>query len=356
MSELNFSALSSFIAAVKNGSGEAAQAFQRTFDTSVSFSAGSGGQYLSGTLREPLNSPALALLLGCGDEGIAIIIPKSTGLIPEWCDHPDATGKSKLSTFAQELGMNLLPDDFFPETFEAAVLHNATENLIDAVPGSNAGYLDLEMRSPTGTGGTGYLIWPLTRPAKLLVEKQVIETESIPPPPNVGGAPPHFVGDGAPNYDPFNSPEFGLSGLEHSTFGEFEKSRTLDDLPGYGRSILKVRISVAAVLARTRKPIKSVLELGVGSVIQFDKSCDEFLEIEVGQVVTIGKAEAVKVGEKFGFRISSIILPEERFRKVEVRHAGEYRVKPDLPQIIGKSPLRSFEIPKMKTKQQSSEK
>ena len=120
--------------------------------------------------------------------------------------------------------------------------------------------------------------------------------------------------------------------------------RRFEDLPGYARSVLKVKVPVATILARAKKPIKTVLELGVGSIIQFDKSCDEMLDIEVGQTIVIAAAEAVKVGDKFGFRVSSVTLPEERFRRVEVRREGEYNVKLDSPQIIGKAPIKSFDI------------
>ncbi|MDR0326893.1 MAG: FliM/FliN family flagellar motor switch protein, partial [Planctomycetaceae bacterium] len=130
---------------------------------------------------------------------------------------------------------------------------------------------------------------------------------------------PHFVGSGAPQH------------------------HRLEDLPGYTRSVLKVKVPVATILARGRKPIKTILELGIGSVIQFDKSCDEMLEIEVGQTIVIATAEAVKVGDKFGFRISTVTLPDERFRLVEVRREGEYRVKSDSPQVIGKAPIKSFD-------------
>ena len=88
--------------------------------------------------------------------------------------------------------------------------------------------------------------------------------------------------------------------------------RRLEDLPGYARNALKVKVPVATILARAKKPIKTVLELGVGSIIQFEKSYDEMLEIEVGQSIVIASAEAVKVGDKFGFRISTVALPEDR--------------------------------------------
>jgi flagellar motor switch protein FliM len=61
------------------------------------------------------------------------------------------------------------------------------------------------------------------------------------------------------------------------------------------------------------------MELGPGSIIQFEKSCEEMLELDVGgQAVATG--EAVKVGDKFGLRIHSIVLPEERF--APLRAAG----------------------------------
>ena len=152
----------------------------------------------------------------------------------------------------------------------------------------------------------------------------------------MGNAPPTFGGQ----TDPFATQAFGTPNFVGS--GVPQRHR-LEDLPGYARSALKVKIPVATVLARARKPIKTILELGVGSIIQFDKSCDELLEVEAGQSIVIATAEAVKVGDKFGCRINSVVLPEERFRIVEVRREGEYHVKSDSPQIIGKAPIKSFD-------------
>jgi flagellar motor switch/type III secretory pathway protein FliN len=154
----------------------------------------------------------------------------------------------------------------------------------------------------------------------------------------MGGA-PSFGGQA----DPFAGANFGTPNFVGSGNSGIPKHHRLEDLPGYARSVLKVKIPVATILARARKPIKTVLELGVGSIIQFDKSCEEMLEIEVGQSIVVATAEAVKVGDKFGFRISAVTLPEERFRRVEVRREGEYLGKSDSPQIIGKAPIKSFD-------------
>jgi flagellar motor switch/type III secretory pathway protein FliN len=87
-------------------------------------------------------------------------------------------------------------------------------------------------------------------------------------------------------------------------------------LPEYTQSLLHVRVPVVVMLARKRQTLGRIVELGPGSIIQFEKSCEEMLELEAGgQPIALG--EAVKVGDKFGLRITSIILPDERFKPVE---------------------------------------
>lgn len=75
---------------------------------------------------------------------------------------------------------------------------------------------------------------------------------------------------------------------------------------------------VTVTLAVKKQPIGTILQLGMGSIIQFEKSCEETLELEVNGH-PIAEGEAVKVGEKFGLRISALILPEEQFKPVQPR-------------------------------------
>ena len=88
--------------------------------------------------------------------------------------------------------------------------------------------------------------------------------------------------------------------------------RSSQELPSYSRSLLRIRVPVRVTLASKKLLVSSIVELGQGSLIQFDKPCEELLELEVGgQKIALG--EAVKVGDKFGLRLSSVVLPEERF-------------------------------------------
>lgn len=89
----------------------------------------------------------------------------------------------------------------------------------------------------------------------------------------------------------------------------------LEDLPRYSRSLLKIRIPVVVTLAQKRLSLRRILEWGPGALIQFDKSCEELLELSAGgHPIALG--EAVKVGDKFGLRITSMLLPGERFQPV----------------------------------------
>lgn len=86
-------------------------------------------------------------------------------------------------------------------------------------------------------------------------------------------------------------------------------------LPEYSRSLLRIKVPVTVTLATSKQTIGTITELVPGSIVQFDKLCDETLSLEVGgQTVAVG--ETVKVGDKFGLRLTSMATPGERFRTV----------------------------------------
>ena len=91
--------------------------------------------------------------------------------------------------------------------------------------------------------------------------------------------------------------------------------RTGRRLPPYTRSLLRIRVPVRVTLAEKRQPLGRIIELSPGAILQFDKSCEEMLDLFVGDR-PIACGEAVKVGDKFGLRITSITPPQERFHAV----------------------------------------
>jgi flagellar motor switch protein FliN/FliY len=89
-------------------------------------------------------------------------------------------------------------------------------------------------------------------------------------------------------------------------------------LPAYTRSLLRVPVPVVVTLAAAPHAVQKVLEIGPGALLLFKKPCDEPLSLSVGDH-EIAVGEAVKVGEKFGLRITSMVLPDERFERLAGR-------------------------------------
>ncbi|ACX53095.1 CheC, inhibitor of MCP methylation / FliN fusion protein [Ammonifex degensii KC4] len=77
--------------------------------------------------------------------------------------------------------------------------------------------------------------------------------------------------------------------------------------------ILDIPLKVSVVLGRTRRPIKEILGLGPGSILELDALADEPVEILVNGVL-VARGEVVVVEENFGVRITSIVTPQERLR------------------------------------------
>src|SRR2546421_2871381 len=101
-------------------------------------------------------------------------------------------------------------------------------------------------------------------------------------------------------------------GAPQAAVGEdYELAQRLAQLPAYARSLLRIEVPVVVTLAKTRQPVSRVLELAPGTILHFSKAFDEPLTVSVsGCDVAVG--EAVKVGDKFGLRIASMVMPEEK--------------------------------------------
>ncbi|MFW6170466.1 MAG: FliM/FliN family flagellar motor switch protein [Planctomycetota bacterium] len=105
-------------------------------------------------------------------------------------------------------------------------------------------------------------------------------------------------------------------------------------LPAYSRSLLKIRLPVTVTLATSRTSVGRVLELVPGSILQFKKTCDETLSLEVNGY-RVAEGETVKVGDKFGLRITSMVLPEERFGPVKGTGKGHHSDRDDTGEPAG---------------------
>ena len=88
--------------------------------------------------------------------------------------------------------------------------------------------------------------------------------------------------------------------------------------PGAGNDInmvLDIPVQVTVELGRKRMPIKQVLQLAQGSVVELDARAGEPMDVLVNGYL-IARGEVVVVNDKFGVRLTDIITPSERMRRL----------------------------------------
>lgn len=79
--------------------------------------------------------------------------------------------------------------------------------------------------------------------------------------------------------------------------------------------ILDIPLMLSAQLGSTRMLIKDLLQLGPGSIVELDKLAGEPLEVLVNERL-VARGEVVMVNEKFGIRLTDVISPTERVKKL----------------------------------------
>lgn len=80
--------------------------------------------------------------------------------------------------------------------------------------------------------------------------------------------------------------------------------------------ILDVPITLSMEVGRTRLPIRSLMQLNPGSVVELDRVAGQPLDVFVNGTL-IAHGEVVVVNEKFGVRLIDVVSPAERIRKLQ---------------------------------------
>jgi flagellar motor switch protein FliN/FliY len=99
-----------------------------------------------------------------------------------------------------------------------------------------------------------------------------------------------------------------------------ESSRSFSSSPGDAQindinMVLDIPVQLSVELGRTKVPIKHILQLGQGSVVELDALAGEPMDVLVNGYL-IAQGEVVVVNDKFGIRLTDVVTPSERLRRV----------------------------------------
>ena len=79
--------------------------------------------------------------------------------------------------------------------------------------------------------------------------------------------------------------------------------------------VLDIPVQLSVELGRTKLPIKQVLQLKPGSIVELDSVAGEPVDVLVNGYL-IAQGEVVVVNGKFGIRLTDVVTPSERFKRV----------------------------------------
>lgn len=79
--------------------------------------------------------------------------------------------------------------------------------------------------------------------------------------------------------------------------------------------ILDIPVSISMEVGSTEISIRNLLQLNQGSVVELDRLAGEPLDVLVNGTL-IAHGEVVVVNEKFGIRLTDVISPTERIKKL----------------------------------------
>lgn len=95
-----------------------------------------------------------------------------------------------------------------------------------------------------------------------------------------------------------------------------------DNLPVLGDDdrnldmILDIPVTIAMEIGRTRISIRNLLQLNQGSVVELDRLAGEPMDVLVNGTL-VAHGEVVVVNEKFGIRLTDVVSPAERVKKLK---------------------------------------
>ena len=79
--------------------------------------------------------------------------------------------------------------------------------------------------------------------------------------------------------------------------------------------ILDVQVTLSLEVGRARIPIRNLLQLNQGSVVELERVAGEPLDVYVNGTL-VAQGEVVVVNERFGVRLAEVVSPSERIKRL----------------------------------------
>ncbi|MFA0923730.1 flagellar motor switch protein FliN [Xanthomonas fragariae] len=100
-----------------------------------------------------------------------------------------------------------------------------------------------------------------------------------------------------------------------ATFESLQAERDLNAIDLNLDVILDVPVTLSLEVGRARIPIRNLLQLNQGSVVELERGAGEPLDVYVNGTL-IAHGEVVVINDRFGIRLTDVVSPSERIRRL----------------------------------------
>lgn len=359
MSELNESNVESVVAACKEGISAISESLNQCFDTQYRLEVGYLMPWGEMMPNDDFEKPGLAATFTIGEGAATCLIPEGLPL-PAWYTDPNDSESSRLQTLAMEWSMNMFPADIETDAFESTAIASLKGAIVEQEPVEWAHVLELNVfdaNSPAkettpdtsasdedDSGIVDEVDTTEDEPAdseEVAEEDATADSESDAEATSEAEASDETAAEeDAASDDDLDDPE-PLSTLllvwgvrqaavtaivpppaaesEPEVSADSQSSQTDDaEIPG-GDALAEARqrirrvstlpVNVIVQLAGKKIEMKQLVSLSPGTLITFNKSCEDLLDLYVNNRPYC-RGEAVKIGEKFGLKINQVGIDE----------------------------------------------
>ncbi|QDU79228.1 Flagellar motor switch protein FliN [Polystyrenella longa] len=270
----------------KANAGSVADGLKQCFEQKYTVEAGDLASLPTASERDALNEPGLLVGMRVGNTGIVVVIPESFPL-PEWYREPNESQKARLGTIGMEWSMALLPEELMAEDFSSHPFDNLNSAIDLVTPDPEAQWIPLQATAEGGTPFTLYLVGPVSKPCldpKEVAQKATQEAKK----------------------------EAVLEGMAYS---DPSGAMTEEERRTRMARVMKLKVDVSVRLAEKKIELSQLVAMAPGSLILFDKACEELLDMYVNNTPYC-RGEVVKVGEHFGLKVNEVGFHMEREARI----------------------------------------
>lgn len=231
-----------------------------------------------------LVDPGLVIKLSIKQGSVTLLIPEGP-VLPEWVPQPESKQIEQLEEMAGSLENILFQD--FGETNQRATTwsENLSQTINEESLESHSPVITIEAYSESDPSTNQFLY--------LIVNSDFAQNYS------------------EPSSDHSTNTDFHPSESSKMPDQPAQSALNSQDMVDRVRRILPLTVKVSVRVAEKKIDVAQLANLCPGTLIMFQKSCDDLLDLYVNNQ-HYAQGEAVKIGEKFGLKVNAVGIKPQR--------------------------------------------